>query len=102
MTDVTGVFWRDIPAQVIVKIGRRTAKRILSDRFQEAIDRAAMRSKSSGADTYLEDWRRVPIDVPGAPWDADEEKAAEQAASILEERYDDSRLATLVAAGGWS
>ncbi|MGB2516461.1 MAG: virulence factor, partial [Pseudomonadales bacterium] len=36
--------WRDIPAQVIVKQGRKAAKQPLSERFEKAIDRAAMRS----------------------------------------------------------
>ena len=36
------VYWRDIPAQVIVQRGRRREKVQLSRRFQEAIDRAAI------------------------------------------------------------
>ena len=58
MATATVVYWRDIPAQVIVKIGRTTAKRELSARFQEAIDMAAMRSGAIGTDAYLNDWRR--------------------------------------------
>jgi hypothetical protein len=38
MADRIVVFWRDIPAQVIIKKGRQTAKRELSLRFTEAID----------------------------------------------------------------
>jgi len=52
------VFWRDIPAQVIVKQGRKAAKVQLSQRFQEAIDRAAMRAGKGSSDAYLEDWKR--------------------------------------------
>jgi hypothetical protein len=44
MAKLTIVYWRDIPAQVIGKVGRRTFKKQLSSRFQEAIDRAAMRA----------------------------------------------------------
>ena len=44
MPDVTVVFWRDIPAQVIVGKGRRGAKAQLPERFEQAIDRAAMKS----------------------------------------------------------
>ncbi|MEL7257595.1 MAG: virulence factor, partial [Pseudomonadota bacterium] len=40
MVDVTVVYWRDIPAQVIVGNGRRGAKRQLPERFEQAIDRA--------------------------------------------------------------
>jgi hypothetical protein len=40
------LYWRDIPSQIVVKKGRESAKRFLSNRFQEAIDIAAMRSQS--------------------------------------------------------
>ena len=52
MAALSIVYWRDIPAQVIVKAGRRTAKRQLPERFQVAIDKAAMRSKAAGPDAY--------------------------------------------------
>ena len=52
------VYWRDIPAQVIARAGRQSAKRELTARFQEAIDRAAMRSGAHGTDAYLAEWRR--------------------------------------------
>jgi len=48
MPMATIVYWRDIPAQVIIKQGRKAAKRELSARFQEAIDMAAMRAKAIG------------------------------------------------------
>ena len=38
------IYWRDIPAQVIVQRGRKREKAQLSPRFQKAIDRAAMRA----------------------------------------------------------
>ena len=43
MPDVTIVYWRDIPAQVIVGKGRRGAKIQLNERFEQAIDRVAMK-----------------------------------------------------------
>jgi Virulence factor len=52
------ISWRDVPAQVIVKRGREVAKVPLSARFQEAVDRAAMRAGRGSSDAYLEDWRR--------------------------------------------
>jgi len=96
MAKLTVVYWRDIPAQVIVKAGRSNAKQQLSERFEKAIDRAAMRAKLSGSDDYLEHWRR------GAPSDCgdDLEAEASAAAARLETDYDQARLAQLVAAGG--
>ena len=44
MANLIIISWRDIPAQVVVKRGRETAKVQLSPRFQEAVDRAAMRA----------------------------------------------------------
>ena len=58
MAQVTIVYWRDIPAQVIVKKGRESAKRHLGERFEQAIDRAAMRANLRDTDAYLGEWRR--------------------------------------------
>ena len=38
------IYWRDIPSQVIFQRGRTREKAMLGSRFQEAIDRAAMRA----------------------------------------------------------
>jgi len=96
MTDLTVVYWRDIPAQVIAGSGRKATRRQLSDRFQEAIDRAAMCTGAHGTDAYLADWRR------GEPAACNGDVAAEieAMAAALERDYDDARLARLVAAGG--
>ena len=40
MANLIIISWRDIPAQVIVKRARETAKVQLSQRFQEAVDHA--------------------------------------------------------------
>ncbi len=96
MAQLIVVYWRDIPAQVIVKAGRKSAKRQLSDRFQEAIDRAAMKARLRDSDAYLEHWRRAdPVECGD-----DLEDEAAKAAERLETDYDDDRLTTLVAAGG--
>jgi hypothetical protein len=96
MAQLIVVYWRDIPAQVIVKAGRRNAKVQLSERFEKAIDRAAMRAKLTGTDAYLEHWRRAQPSDCGDDLDAEAAAAAQR----LETDYDDARLAALVAAGG--
>lgn len=59
MNKLITVYWRDIPAQVIARKGRKTAfKKELHPRFQRAIDRAAMRARKESEDAYLADWRR--------------------------------------------
>ena len=96
MAQLTVVYWRDIPAQVIVKQGRQAAKRQLDERFEKAIDRAAMKAKLRDTDSYLAEWRRAdPVSVGD-----DLEAEAASAAARLEAEYPDSRLDTLVAAGG--
>jgi hypothetical protein len=96
MAELIVVSWRDIPAQVIVRAGRRTAKRALSERFQEAIDRAAMRANLRDTDAYLGEWRRI-ASASGAD---DLEAAAEAAAAGLEADYPPERLRALAANGG--
>ena len=59
MGQLVVVYWRDIPSQVTVKVGRAQEKRMLSERFQEAIDMAAMRDGAASTDDYLADWRRA-------------------------------------------
>ncbi len=96
MAQLIVVYWRDIPAQVIVKQGRTSAKRQLAERFEKAIDRAAMRAKLRDTDSYLAEWRRAD---PVAVGD-DLEVEAAAAAARLEADYPDARLDMLVAAGG--
>ncbi len=96
MPQATIVYWRDIPAQVIVKQGRTTAKRELPSRFQEAIDMAAMRAKAIGTDDYLNDWRRG----DAVPCGDDMEVEADEILVRLENEYDDVRLSALVANKG--
>ncbi|GAB5460341.1 MAG: virulence factor [Alphaproteobacteria bacterium] len=90
------VYWRDIPAQVIIKKGRATAKRELSLRFTEAIDMCAMRTGAAETDDYLAEWRRAdPVEVSD-----DLEAEADKAAAELEAAYDKERLVALVKGGG--
>ncbi|WP_417839358.1 virulence factor [Tritonibacter scottomollicae] len=98
MPDVTIVYWRDIPAQVIVGKGRRGAKRQLEERFEQAIDRAAMKVNAKDSDAYLAEWRKAkPFSVEGEPGDV-----AEAEATRLEQDYDQDRLKDLIANDGWA
>ncbi len=96
MANLIVISWRDIPAQVIVKRGRETAKVQLSARFQEAVDRAAMRAGKGSSDAYLADWKRSD---PRACGDDLQAEAAAEAARI-EAQYSDEALETLIRAKG--
>jgi len=93
---LTIVYWRDIPAQVIVKRGRRSAKAQLSQRFQEAIDRAAMRAGKGSSDAYLSDWKRSTPRECGDDIEAEAKAEAER----LEQSFSNQQLQVLVKAGG--
>ena len=97
MASLTILYWRDIPSQVIVKSGRNSAKRELSERFIRAIDAAAMRAQTSDANAYLAEWRRA----EPTPCGDDLEAEAGAAAARLEAEYDAHRLAELAKRGGW-
>ncbi|MFN3822795.1 MAG: virulence factor [Pseudorhodobacter sp.] len=98
MPDVTIVYWRDIPAQVIVGKGRRGSKVQLTERFEQAIDRCAMKVGARDTDSYLAEWRKAaPYEVEGDP----DQVAADEAAR-LEAEFDTARLKTLIDNSGWA
>ncbi|CAN5725080.1 virulence factor [soil metagenome] len=98
MPAVTIVYWRDIPAQVIVGSGRRAHKQPLSERFEQAIDRCAMRVGARDADAYLAEWRK------GAPYevDGDAPDVALSEAARIEAVFDGTAIRSLIAGGGWA
>lgn len=98
MPQVTVVYWRDIPAQVIVGAGRGAAKVQLSERFEQAIDRCAMKVGARDSDAYLAEWRR------GAPYLVEGEAAdvASGEAARLEALFTPEAIRELIARDGWA
>ena len=98
MPDVTIVYWRDIPAQVIVGKGRRGSKVQLPERFEQAIDRCAMKIDAKDADSYLEEWRKAtPYPMDGEPMEIAVAEAAR-----LEAEFDRDRIKQLIENDGWA
>ena len=96
MADRIIVYWRDIPAQAIIKRGPTGAKGELSLRLTEAIVICAMRTGAPETDDYLAEWRKAdPVPVSD-----DLEAEADRAVTELEAAYDRERLVALVKAGG--
>jgi Virulence factor len=96
MAHLIVTYWRDIPSQVTVKAGRKEEKRMLDQRFQEAIDMAAMRGDATSTDDYLNDWRRAdPIGVGD-----DLAVEADKARHEMEAAFDRERLKAFIANGG--
>jgi hypothetical protein len=96
MANLVITYWRDIPSSVSVKAGRKEEKRMLDNRFMEAIDMAAMRDGATATDDYLADWRR------GEPLPVSDDLAAEadKAKAELEALFTQTRIKDLIANGG--
>ena len=98
MPGVTIVYWRDIPAQVIVGKGRRGSKAALPERFEQAIDRAAMKVGAAETDAYLAEWRKAePYEVAGDP-----QEVADAEAARIDAEYDIDKIKALIANDGWA
>jgi hypothetical protein len=96
MAKLICIYWRDIPAQVVGRAGRKNGfKKELAPRFAKAIDRAAMRAGRGSSDAYLEDWRRVAEAVDG-----DLEAMVNERVAELENQFGDEYLEAVVKAGG--
>ena len=96
MAQRTIVFWRDIPAQIQVKKGRKSARRELPPLFMETIDACAMRVGARDSDAYLAAWRKSePTSVSD-----DLENEADRALKELLAAYPKERLQALMARGG--
>jgi hypothetical protein len=97
MAKLVILYWRDIPSQIVVKKGQETAKRILSNRFQEAIDIAAMRSQSHNSNDYLAEWHRGQSEECSNDINAE----ADAKLSRVEFDYNEHRLTSMIKSDGW-
>ena len=88
MAKLVLISWREIPAQVTAREGRRTAKAILPLRFPMAIDKAATKAGKKDMDEYLAEWCRT---ERACGEDLEAEVAAEVAR--IEAEYPRARLA---------
>ncbi|MCB0061550.1 MAG: virulence factor [Caldilineaceae bacterium] len=95
MAEYQITYWQAFPSMVTAREGRRnTAKVELPQRFQVAIDEAAMRQQLTGTDAYLEAWRRD-------PWqqrDGTPETVAQTVAREVEAAYPPERLREMLRA----
>jgi hypothetical protein len=89
------IYWRDIPSQVNAQAGRTRHAVTLSERFQVAIDRAAMISGMAGSDDYINEWRRE-----SQPCGDALELIATAEAERIEAAYPSQRLNAIASNGG--
>lgn len=89
------IWWRDIPAQVVAREGRRSSKIVLHQRFQVAIDKAANRAGLRAYNDYIEEWHKTHRECGE---DIETEVRAET--DRLEAEYSKHHLAELIQSGG--
>jgi len=95
LPELTVIYWRDIPAQLTATDGSASVRVALPDRFQEAIDEAAMAAGLVGSDDYLAEWRRETRECgPDLSREVDAEAAR------LEAAFTPDELQRVVDAGG--
>lgn len=78
--------WQGIPAQVkVVPDGGRPLSAVLSDRWQQEIDRIAMQTGLAGSDDYLEGWEWTDLD----PREGEPRRVLDEVVAELEASWDD-------------
>ena len=98
--EIVVICWRDIPAQVNGAVGDQKTQRILPQRFQGAIDRAAMKAGKKTAGEYVAEWRRTSIALPD-DFDGDIATRVIAEAERIENEFPIERLKLWIETGGW-
>ena len=97
MAELTIITWRDIPMQIVVRDDAgASARRLLPEKFQEAVDAAAMVAGLIGSDEYTEQMR---MDKRACGDDLEAE--VEAARADLEADWTDDVLRAAIRAGGY-
>jgi hypothetical protein len=95
--ELTVIHWRDIPMQLIARgPDGASARALLTDRFQEAVDASAMVAGLIGSDDYTAQMR---MDKRACGDDLDAEVEAGRAA--IEAEWTEEVLRTAIRAGGY-
>jgi hypothetical protein len=99
MASMQIIYWRDIPTTVQIRQGRTRLTANLPERFEKAVDAAAMRDGETSTDDYLAEFKRTdPVEVDG---EGDALQAlADARAAELDAEFDTDCLRALIANGG--
>ena len=92
MAEYQITYWRELPSMVVARDGDDQVKVPLHERFQEAIDEAAMRLGDVGSDDYLAGWHR-------GEWTAADGSPAEVADGVvarLEDEWSPDAVSTFL------
>ena len=95
------IWWRDIPTQVNVQVGRKRFQAILPRRFQRAVDEAAMAAGLTQASDYVSEWRRESATVDNADSPDELQARADETAARFDVEYPKDRLDALAKNSGY-
>jgi Virulence factor len=93
--ELTVIRWRDIPMQIVARGPSGSSRALLPERFQEAVDAAAMVAGLVGSDDYTE---QMHMDRRECGEDLDEEVETE--ATRLEAEWSDDLLRAVIRSSG--
>jgi Virulence factor len=96
MAELAIISWRDIPLQVVARSGRDSSRVLLPERFQEAVDAAAMSAGLIGSDDYTEQMR-----MDRSECGDDLQAEAQQAADRVQSEWPDEVLRAAIRSGGF-
>ena len=97
MAELTVITWRDIPMQIVVRDDAgASARRLLPEKFQEAVDAAAMVAGLIGSDDYTEQ-----MAMNRSPVGEDLEAEAQAAEDALLAEWTEDVLKVAIRAGGY-
>jgi hypothetical protein len=97
VAELTVITWRDIPMQIVVRDDAGgSARRLLPEKFQEAVDAAAMVAGLIGSDDYTEQMM-----MDRSPVGDDLEAEAQAAEDAVLAAWDDETLKVAIRAGGY-
>ncbi len=99
-TQLVVIWWRDIPTQVNVQVGRTRYQAVLPRRFQRAVDEAATVAGLTQASDYVAEWKREAHPLPTEPDPVQAQAAADDAATRFDATYTKARLAAIAARAG--
>ena len=95
--ELTVIHWRDIPMQIVARgPDGASARALLTDRFQEAVDASAMVAGLIGSDDYTEQ-----MAMNRSPVGEDLEAEAQAAADAVLAEWTDEVLRATIRAGGY-
>lgn len=87
------LYWHEIPSQVRAEDENGRSSVRLSDRFQDAIDSAAMAARLFGSDEYTDGF----IWQAATEMEGNAEDVAKRVAAEIEEKFSDDDLKALIA-----